>query len=101
MSIYSKVFLPIQVGILLLISACGPTVISKLPSNAKLPASVAVLPPDYSIDMPRERIEYIRKAVISELKNANFVVIDDKVVLGTCSSFKCDERKALGYDQQI
>lgn len=74
---------------------CGPTVQSKLPRNAPLPVHIAVLPADYGIDIPKERIDLVRQEVISELRNRSFVVADEKVVNSICSSPRCAERDKL------
>jgi hypothetical protein len=79
----------------LFVSGCGPTIKSFLQPGAVLPTSIAVLPADYSADIPRQRIDYIRSALISELRNNNFIVVDDKVLNSACSSPACPEMKAL------
>lgn len=75
--------------------ACGPTVQSQLPRDAQLPASIALLPSDYSIDIPRERVNLVRQAVINELRNHNFLVLDDGAVNSLCSTPACPERSQL------
>lgn len=75
--------------------ACGPTVTSQIPQGTQLPASIALLPSDYSIDIPRERVNLVRQAVINELRNQNFLVLDDGAVNSLCSSPACPERSQL------
>jgi len=79
-----------------LLQGCGPKVHSKLAKDSALPAHIAVLPADYGIDIPRERIDLVRQEVIAELRNSNFVVADDRVVTSICSSPQCPERDKLG-----
>jgi len=81
--------------------ACGPTARVKLPPNTALPTHLALLPSDFSIDIPKERIELVRGAVLSELRNRNFIVADDKIVNSTCSSPKCPEMSRLAKDYLI
>ncbi len=76
-------------------TGCGPTIKSFLQPGSALPASIAVLPADYSPDIPRERIDYLRSALISELRNNDFIVVDDRVLNAACSSPACPEMKAL------
>ncbi len=80
---------------------CGPTVHSKLAKDASLPIHVAVLPADYAIDIPKERIDLVRKELIAELRNRNFVVADDRVVASICSSPRCPERGKLGSQHLV
>lgn len=79
----------------LLAAGCGPTVKSQLPPGASMPASLALLPSDYSIEIPRERIGLVRQAIINQLRNRNYVVLDDQAVGSMCSSPACPEREAL------
>lgn len=74
---------------------CGPTVKSQLPPGASMPASLALLPPDYSGEIPRERVSLVRQAIINQLRNKDFVVLDDQAVSSVCSSPACPEREAL------
>ena len=82
-------------------ASCGPTVHSALPSGATLPVSLAVLPADYSVDIPRQRVDLVREAVVSELRNRKFVVVEDQVVLQTCSNPSCPERERLTHDYLV
>ena len=74
---------------------CGPTVQSQLPQGGTMPSSLALLPSDYSVDIPRERIDLVRQALINELRNRRFVVLDDAAVAAVCSSPSCPERTVL------
>ena len=78
-----------------LAGGCGPTVQSSLPPHTSIPATLALLPSDYSIDIPRERISLVRQAMINELRNRNFVVLDDSATTSLCSSPACPEQKEL------
>ena len=84
-----------------LMQGCGPKVHSKLVGDASLPVHIAVLPADYGIDIPKERITLVRQEVIAELRNRNFVVADDKVVNSICSSPRCPERGKLGSQHLV
>jgi hypothetical protein len=85
----------------LVTASCGPTVHSALPSGATLPVSLAVLPADYSVDIPRQRVDLVREAVVSELRNRKFVVVEDQVILRTCSTPLCPERARLTHDYLV
>lgn len=78
-----------------LLVGCGPTVTSQLPQGSSMPSSLALLPSDYSVDIPRERIDLVRQAVINELRNRHFIVLDDAAVAAVCSSPSCPERALL------
>jgi len=82
-------------------AACGPTVKNSLPPGALLPSSIAVLPAHYSGEIPREHVDLVREAVISGLRNQNFVVVEDKVVQATCSTPLCPEKSTLARDYLI
>lgn len=85
----------------LLLAACGPTIKTQLPPNTQLPTHLALLPADYSIDIPRERIDLVRGALLSELRNRNFIVADNKVVRSVCTSPSCPERARLTKEYLI
>lgn len=76
-------------------SACSPKVTSRLPAGSTLPAHIALLPADYSLDIPRERIDLVRGEIVSELRNHNFIVAEEKIVKSVCSSPACPERARL------
>jgi hypothetical protein len=80
---------------LLCLSACGPKIISNVSTSQPLPATIAVLPADYSVDIPRERVDIARKALIQELRNQDFFVVEDSVVQRLCSSPRCPEMRQL------
>jgi hypothetical protein len=75
---------------------CGPKVHSRLPKDTSLPIHIALLPADYGIDIPKERINLVRQELIAELRNRNFVVADERVVNSICASPRCSERDKLG-----
>ncbi len=93
--------LPTRIGIMALgcicalLQGCSPTIRTELPAGAPLPSHVAMLPADYSVDIPRERIELVRAAVRSELQNRKFIVAEDAVVNSVCSTPSCPERSVL------
>jgi hypothetical protein len=88
-------------AISLAIVSCGPTVHSTLPTGGSLPVSLAVLPADYSVDIPQQRVDLVREAVISELRNRRFVVVEDKVVSQICSTPLCPERERLTHNYLV
>lgn len=85
----------------LLSAGCGPTIRTKLPLDAPMPMRLALLPADYSVDIPKERISLVQSSVLSELRNRNFIVADEKVVQSVCSSPSCPERTTLSKDYLI
>jgi|GEM_PF-2063390 len=74
---------------------CSPKVTSSLPTGSTLPDHIALLPADYSLDIPRERIDLVRAEIVNELRNHNFIVAEDTIVRGVCSSPQCPERARL------
>ena len=57
--------------------------------------SLAVLPIDYPSDIQREKVDSIKTAIESELKNRGFVVLADSLVRQNCSSPACPEKFEL------
>lgn len=89
-------------GVLALtLSSCAPTVKSTLPTGGTLPASLAVLPADYSVEIPRQRVDLVREAVVNELRNRRFVIVEDQVVSQICSTPLCPERARLTRDYLV
>lgn len=80
---------------------CGPKIRIKPPPGVAIPSHVALLPADYSVDIPKERIDLVRNSIISELRNRNFVVADEKVVMAVCSSPTCPEREKLASNYLV
>lgn len=77
------------------ISGCGPKAKIRPGVDGALPTHIALLPADYSVDIPKERVDLVRGSVMSELRNRNFIVADDKIVGATCSTPACPERDQL------
>jgi hypothetical protein len=77
------------------LQGCSPAIKTSLQAGSPLPSHIALLPADYSVDIPRERIELVRTAVRSELQNQNFIVAEDAVVNSVCSTPSCPERSVL------
>jgi len=75
--------------------ACGPTVTQSARLDSFRPESFLVLPNVYASDIKREKVDYIRSALIQELQGSGFVVLDDAVVNRICSDETCPERNAL------
>jgi hypothetical protein len=82
-------------------TGCGPKVVSSLPPGASLPSTIAVLPPDYSVDIPRERVDLVHEAIVTELRNQNFIVVEERVVRSICSTPQCTERSKLSSDYLV
>lgn len=102
MKIYSRTIRPAVTALLIAAtSACAPTVKTALPPGGSLPLTLAVLPPDYSVDIPRERIDLARAAITNELRNRNFVVIEDRVISQLCSSPTCPERSQIAQNYLV
>lgn len=76
-------------------SACGPRLVSQIPQGGSAPQAVAVLPADYSVDIPRERVDLVHSALTQELRNQKFLVVEDSVVQSLCSSPTCPERDSI------
>lgn len=91
----------VLIALSLVASACGPKIKNSLPPGAALPASIAVLPADYSGEIPREHVDLVRNAIISGLRNQNFVVVEDKVVQSVCATPQCPEREKLSRDYLV
>ena len=96
----SEVFASLTLLALLAVG-CGPKLKSSLPHGASLPATIAVLPPDYSVDIPRERIDLVHTAVVRALRNQNFLVVEDRVIESVCSLPSCPEKTRLGHDYLV
>lgn len=98
----SRFFHPaLALSCLLTLSACAPTVKTTLPPGGSLPLTLAVLPADYSVDIPRERVDLARSAIINELRNRNFVVIEDRVISQLCSTPTCPERPEIARNYLV
>lgn len=86
---------------LLMLASCGPRLTTHIPKDTTLPRSVALLPADYSIDIPRERVDTVRGALINALRNEGFLVVEDKRVNRICSSPACPEKVALANEYVV
>lgn len=60
-----------------------------------MPVSLALMPADYSIDIPRERINLVRQSIVNQLRNRGFVVLDEQAVSSLCPTPECPEREKL------
>lgn len=83
------------------LSGCGPKIKIKPPPGTTIPTHVALLPADYSVDIPKERVDLARSSIISELRNRNFIVADEKVVAAVCSTPTCPERDKLASNYLV
>lgn len=62
--------------ILSILRGRAPTIKTSLPPSSTLLLTSAVFPADYSVDTPRECVDLGRTAIINELRNRGFVVIE-------------------------
>jgi hypothetical protein len=85
----------------LTLTACAPKVTSSLPVGGSLPLALAVLPPDYSGDIPRERVDIVHDAIVQELRNRNFLVADQTIMSNLCSAPSCPERSEIARNYLI
>jgi len=99
--IAASFYLFASLAFLSVLSACGPTIRTKLPPNTALPTHIALLPADTTVDIPKERIELVRSSVLSEMRNRGFIVADEKVVVSLCSNPACPERQRLSQEYLI
>lgn len=76
-------------------SACGPRLVSKIPQGSATPQTLVVLPADYSVDIPRERIDLVHNSFTQELRNQKFLVVEDSLVQSLCSTPTCPERESI------
>ena len=81
--------------LLALVAGCGPKVITSEALKNGTPRALAVLPINYPSGVQRERADYLRSALISDLRQRGFVVLDDNVITTVCSSPDCPQRTAL------
>lgn len=77
------------------LSACGPKVASNEALKKGTPRAVAVLPSNYPSGVQRERVDYLRRSLLLELKESGFTVLDDAAVSKICSSPACPEKTEL------
>jgi hypothetical protein len=84
----------LNISLLFLVS-CAPKV--KVAQNFETSQSktVAVLPAEYPAGVSPDRVNYIRSALISEIRNHGYIVLDDKIVDQVCSGPACPERSKL------
>jgi hypothetical protein len=92
------------VGSLLLsvfVMGCSLTRTPTFKAGETLPSTLAVLPSNYTGEIPRERIDLVRNAIVRELRNKNFVVVEDRVISSACSSPTCPERAELAKNYLV
>jgi len=63
--------------------------------KAEAVRSLAILPVEYPAEVQREKVDALRNALESELRNSGFEVIADRIVRMTCTSPACPERSIL------
>lgn len=85
----------------LLASGCFGNRTPTFKPGQTLPATVAVLPSTYAGDIPRDRVDLVRNAIVRELRNKNFIVVEDRVITSACSSPACPEREQLAKSYLI
>lgn len=84
-------------GLLLCValSSCGPKVIMSDTLKEGSPKALAVLPVNYPSGVQRERVDYLRSALVSELKSRGFIVLDDSAVNLVCPDAECPNASEL------
>jgi hypothetical protein len=83
------------------VAGCGPKIKTALSPNAQVPHHLALLPADYSVDIPRERVDLVRISLLQEMRNRNFIVAEDTLVSKVCSTPQCPERKRLASEYMV
>ena len=81
--------------LILLLSACGPTVSLSPQLKDKEIKSIAVLPVSTKSVIKRERLDYLRDSLAKELQGNGFSITDDSVIDKVCSNNECPERNIL------
>ena len=89
------IFAPILSSLILILSACGPVVHQSSKQAGEPVATVALLPVRTETDIARERLDYLRSALSRELRSSGYTLLDDRIVLATCSVQECPERTKL------
>ncbi|MBN8547675.1 MAG: hypothetical protein J0M12_00020 [Deltaproteobacteria bacterium] len=74
---------------------CGPKVVKSPALDNGTPKAVAVLPVNYPSGVQRERVDYIRASLISELRRKGFIVLDESAINAVCSTPDCPRSKEL------
>ena len=93
-------YLPLLILILGML-ACGPVVHQSSQQAADPVSTVALLPLRTETDIARERLDYLRAALSRELRSSGYTVLDDNIVLATCSTQACPERGKLMGDYGV
>lgn len=80
------------IGLLsLVLVGCGPKVKIAPKGEGSAPRSLALLPTESPSDIPRERVDYMTRALTRELGASGFLVLDPNEVASRCSSTACPE----------
>lgn len=82
-------------SVLTALLGCGPKVKMSEALKQGTPRAVAVLPVNYPSGVQRERVDYLRQSLTSELKNRGFVVLDDTAVNKVCPTSECPNASEL------
>lgn len=85
----------------LLCVGCVPKAVIAPGLQASNIGQIAVLPVSYPSGVTRERAEYIRSALYSELKSSGFLVLDRQVVDRLCPDPSCPARAKLASDYMV
>lgn len=80
-------------SVLVLLSACGPTVKISSLQTSPVPSTLVVLPIINNGEIPEARVATIKRAVENELRNAQYNLVDSHIVNDICSTPQCPERK--------
>ncbi len=87
---------------MLSLCSCSSTkLVSSPAANSSKQLSVAVLPIDVPAGMAREKADYLRNLLISELKNAGYLVLEDAATLKYCSTAACPEKAKLAKNFMV
>lgn len=74
---------------------CGPTIRRSTELKENKLQTIAVLPTIVDSDIRRERVEYIRESIISQLETSGYVVLDSAYVDRVCKDATCPDRAKL------
>ncbi|MBX7138013.1 MAG: hypothetical protein K1X83_08525 [Oligoflexia bacterium] len=88
--------------LLLCLAACSSAKAKIAPQAAQGTAGqIALMPIEAPADIARERVAYIREAILAELRNSGYAVLDDQLVQKLCTSSSCPERTRLATDYLV
>lgn len=77
------------------VTACAPKVKLSPQFASSQPSTIALLGIKTSPETRKERLQYIQRALRSELKSRGYLLLDENIVSRVCSSVDCRERSAF------